>query len=185
MMKEIRIHARAGQGAITTAMLLATAAFEEGKYALAFPHFGAERMGAPMNAFVRLSDAPIRLRSQIRNPDYVIVQDPTLLRGADVATGLKPEGLVIVNEETSPEELGLKARAMTVPASCIARDIIGRADRGNTALLGAFAAATGEVSLEALKKAVSARFKGEARQKNLEALEQAYDLVASKPGGNS
>ena len=69
MMREIVIHARAGQGAITTATLLATAAFEEGRYALAFPHFGAERMGAPMNAFVRLSQAPVRLRSHIRHPD--------------------------------------------------------------------------------------------------------------------
>ena len=185
MMKEIRIHARAGQGAITTAMLLAVAAFEEGKHALAFPHFGAERMGAPMNAFVRLSDVPIRLRSQIRHPDYVLVQDPTLLRVNDVTAGLKPGAIVIVNEEKSPEELGLKARVVTVPASCIARDVIGRADRGNTALLGAFAAATGEISLEALKKAVSARFQGESRDRNLEALEQAYDLIASKPGGSS
>ena len=102
-----------------------------------------------------------------------------------MAAGLKPEGLIIVNEEKSLEELGLKARVVTVPASRIARDIIGRADRGNTALLGAFAAATGEISLETLKKAVSARFQGEARHRNLEALEQAYDLIASKPGGSS
>ncbi|UCC60506.1 MAG: 2-oxoacid:acceptor oxidoreductase family protein, partial [Dehalococcoidia bacterium] len=87
-MKEIRVHARAGQGAITTATILANAAFEDNKYALTFPPFGAARMGAPMNAFVRIGDAPIRVRSQIYTPDYVLVQDPTLLRGYDVVAGL-------------------------------------------------------------------------------------------------
>src|SRR3990170_1367648 len=86
-MKEIRIHARAGQGAITAALLLASAAFLEGKYSLAFPHFGAERTGAPMNAYARISDAPIRLRTQVRRPDYVLVQDPTLIASQDVAEG--------------------------------------------------------------------------------------------------
>ena len=111
MMKEIRVHARAGQGAITTAMLLATAAFEDGKHALAFPSFGAQRMGAPMNAFVRIGDIPIRVRSQINEPDYVLVQDSTLLRGYDVVAGLKPDGVALINDARKPSELGLKTKA--------------------------------------------------------------------------
>ena len=178
-MKEIRIHARAGQGAITTAMLLALAAFKEETYALAFPHFGAERMGAPLNAYVRLSNAPVGIRTQVREPDYVLVQDATLLRGFDVTAGIKSKGLVIVNDERTAADLGLRkgVKVMTVPASRIAAETVGRADRANTAMLGAFAAATDEVRLESLKKAVMERFPGAMGQKNVAALEKAYELT--------
>jgi len=178
-MKEIRIHARAGQGAITTAMLLASAAFEEGKEALAFPTFGAERMGAPMNAFVRLAQEPIRDRSQIRKPDYVLVLDPTLLRGFDVFAGLKDGGLAIINSPLTLKELGIKTkvRVLTVPAGRIAEEVLGRADRANTALLGAFAAATGEVSTKALTRVVKATFPGPVGEKNVKAMELAYTFV--------
>ncbi len=181
-MKEIRIHARAGQGAITTATILANAAFEDGKYALSFPTFGAARMGAPMNAFVRIGDAPIRVRSQIYKPDYVLVQDPTLLRGFDVVAGMKPDGLAVINNTKQPSELGLKTdgRVITVPASRIAREIMGRADRVNTALIGAFIAATGELSLEALEKAVNTRFSGKAAEANWKALVEAYNEVKNR-----
>lgn len=179
-MKEIRIHGRAGQGAITTATLLALAAFEDGKEAQAFPHFGAERMGAPLNAFVRLDSSPIRLRSQVKTPDYVLVLDPTLLRGYDVTSGLKDQGLVIINSPLQPEELGLKARVVTVPAARIAEEMLGRADRANTAILGAFAI-TGEVTLEALKEAARHRFPGNVGEKNALAMERAYQWV--KGGG--
>ena len=96
-MKEIRIHARAGQGAITTAALLGDAYFAEGKFPYAFPNFGAARMGAPMNAFVRVDQHPVRLRSQIYEPDYVIVVDPTLLRGYNCFSGLKSDGIAVIN----------------------------------------------------------------------------------------
>ncbi|MFC1963177.1 2-oxoacid:acceptor oxidoreductase family protein [Chloroflexota bacterium] len=183
-MKEIRVHARAGQGAITTAMLLATAAFEDGKYALAFPSFGAQRMGAPMNAFVRIGDVPIRVRSQINQPDYVLVQDPTLLRGYDVVAGLKPDGVALINDVREPSALSLKTKAkvLTVPASRIAKETIGRADRVNTALMGAFAAATGELTLDALQKAVRSRFSGRAMETNLKALVEAYNGVKGTGG---
>lgn len=178
-MREIRIHARAGQGAITTAVLLAMAAFEEGKEAYAFPHFGAERMGAPLNAFVRLDDQPIRDRSQIRNPDYILVIDPTLIRGFDVTKGVKEDGVIIVNSHLPPQELKINthARVITVPAYKIAEEILGRADRANTAILGAFAAVTGIVSLESLKKVVKVRFPGELGERNALAIETAYKLV--------
>lgn len=178
-MKEIRVHARAGQGAITTALLLATAAFEEGIHALAFPSFGAERLGAPMNAFIRLDSAPIRLRTQVRTPDYVIVQDATLMKGYDVTEGLRHGGVVLINSghDTPQISLGHRVRVVTVPASRIAEEVIGRADRANTALLGAFAAATGEVGVESLKKAVRSRFPGAMGEKNATAIQQAYDYV--------
>lgn len=185
MMKEIRVHARAGQGAITTATILANAAFEDGKYALSFPTFGAARMGAPMNAFVRIGDAPIRVRSQIYKPDYVLVQDPTLLRGYDVVAGLKPEGVAVINSTKSPSELGLKtqAKVVTVPASRIAKEIMGRADRVNTALIGAFVAVTGELSMEALKRSIYTRFSGKAADSNWKALVEAYEVVKNRGNG--
>ena len=185
MMKEIRVHARAGQGAITTATILANAAFEDGKYALSFPTFGAARMGAPMNAFVRIGDAPIRVRSQIYKPDYVLVQDPTLMRGYDVVAGLKPDGLAVINTGKKPSELELKtkARVVTVPAARIAKQIMGRADRVNTALIGAFIAVTGELSLESLERAINSRFSGKAAESNWKALLEAYNEVKNRGSG--
>jgi len=185
MMKEIRVHARAGQGAITTATILANAAFEDGKYALSFPTFGAARMGAPMNAFVRIGDNPIRVRSQIYKPDYVLVQDPTLMKGYDVVAGLKPEGLAVINTGKKPSELGLKtkARVVTVPAGRIAKQIMGRADRVNTALIGAFIAVTGELSLESLERAINSRFSGKAAESNWKALIEAYNEVKNRGNG--
>ncbi len=185
MMKEIRVHARAGQGAITTATILANAAFEDGKYALTFPTFGAARIGAPMNAFVRISDAPIRIRSQIYTPDYVLVQDPTLMRGYDVVTGLKQDGLAVINSTRNPSELGLKtaAKVLTVSASQIAQEFMGRADRVNTAVIGAFVAASGELTLKALEKAINTRFSGKAAESNWKALVQAYNEVKNRGNG--
>ena len=185
MMKEIRVHARAGQGAITTATILAQAAFEDGKYALSFPTFGAARMGAPMNAFVRIGDAPIRVRSQIYKPDYVLVQDPTLLRGFDVVSGLKPDGLAVINSTKAPAELGLKtdAKVITVSASRIAKEIMGRADRVNTALIGAFIAVTGELTVEALERSVFTRFTGKAAESNWKAFLEAYNEVKNRGNG--
>ncbi|TET13548.1 MAG: pyruvate ferredoxin oxidoreductase subunit gamma [Dehalococcoidia bacterium] len=184
-MKEIRVHARAGQGAITTATILANAAFEDGKYALSFPTFGAARMGAPMNAFVRISDAPIRVRSQIYEPDYVLVQDPSLLRGYDVVAGLKPDGVAVINSAKDPSELGLKTKAkvLTTPASRIAKEIMGRADRVNTALIGAFVAATGELTMEALEKSIYTRFSGKVADSNWKALVEAYNEVKNRGNG--
>lgn len=183
-MKEIRIHARAGQGAITTARILAMAAFEQGRYALAFPHFGAERMGAPMNAFVRLDDSKVQLRSRVHAPDYILVVDPSLAGSEEFAVfdGLKPDGLAIINYPCGPAELEgrTRARIVTVPASEIAMELLGQ-DRANVPLLGAFAAATGELKIEALEKAITLNFgAGKIASQNVEAIRRAYDLVASQ-----
>jgi pyruvate ferredoxin oxidoreductase gamma subunit len=180
-MKEIRIHARAGQGAITTARILAMAAFEQGRYALAFPHFGAERMGAPMNAFVRLDDFKVQLRSRIHTPDYILVVDPSLATSEEfgVFDGLKSSGLAIVNYAGDAADLSgrTEARIVTVPASEIALELLGQ-DRANVPLLGAFAAATGELKIEAMEKAITLNFgEGKIASKNVEAVRRAYELV--------
>lgn len=177
-MKEIRIHARAGQGAITTASLLGYAYFLKGLYPYAFPHFGAARMGAPMNAFVRVDTKPVRLRSQIYKPDYVIVADPTLMRGFNCFLGLKDGGIAIINspEGTEAPKLRASQKAFCVPATEIAMKTIGR-PIANTALLGAYAAATGQFDLEILLEAVKKRFSGKHQETNIAAARAGFEFI--------
>lgn len=177
-MKEIRIHARAGQGAITTASLLGYAYFIKGMYPYAFPNFGAARMGAPMNAFVRVDAKPVRLRSQIYEPDYVIIIDPTLMRGFNCFSGLKQDGIVIINEREGMEipKGKAKQKIFTVPANDIATKTIGR-PLGNTALLGAFCAATNELSIDALIEAIKKRFAGKDQEGNIASAKQGYEFI--------
>jgi pyruvate ferredoxin oxidoreductase gamma subunit len=179
--KEIRIHARAGQGAITTASLLGYAYFLKGMYPYAFPNFGAARMGAPMNAFVRVDVNPVRLRSQIYEPDYVIIVDATLMRGYNCFSGLKNEGVAIINAKEGLQIPKLKTgqKAFLIPANEIALKTIGR-PLGNTALIGAFSAATGELSLDTLFEVVKKSFSGKAQEGNLEAIKQGYELIKNK-----
>ena len=183
-MKEIRIHARAGQGAITTASLLGYAYFLKGMYPYAFPHFGAARMGAPMNAFVRVDAKPVRLRSQIYQPDYVIVVDSTIMRGANCFSGLKENGVAIINEREGMQIPKVKPgqKVFVVPANEIALKTIGR-PLGNTALLGAYAAATGEIELSILIEAIKERFSGKMQETNVEAVKQGYEFIKNKIKG--
>ncbi|HNR57313.1 MAG: Pyruvate synthase subunit PorC [Methanosaeta sp. PtaB.Bin087] len=178
-MKEIRFHGRGGQGAVTAAELIAIAAFEDKKYSQAFPAFGVERRGAPVMAFARIASEPIRIRSQIYEPDYVIVQDVTLLEVVDVASGLKPEGKIIINTDRDAKDLKLKTKAdvVTIDATKIALEKLGR-PIVNTTLLGAFCGATGEVSLESINKAILSRFSGSLGEKNLAAIKTAYEGVS-------
>lgn len=172
-MKEIRFHGRGGQGVVTAAEILSVSAFLDGKYSQAFPFFGVERRGAPVTAFSRIDDCFIRLRSQIYEPDYVVVQDASLLDVIDVVEGLKKDGKVIVNSEQ--EELGLEtdAEIYTVNATKIALDVLG-VPIVNTSMLGAFAAVTGEVSLKSLKNAVKKRFPEKIATKNCRAVDVTY-----------
>jgi pyruvate ferredoxin oxidoreductase gamma subunit len=177
-MKEIKIYARAGQGAITTASLLGQAAFIKGKYAYAFPHFGAARMGAPMNAFVRIDDKPIRLRSQIYEPDCSIIVDSTLMRGQDSIPGLKSDGVAVMDErehEEMPKPQG-KQKVYVVPATKIALEVIGK-PLANTVLLGSFAAATDLIDLESLSEAIKKRFSEKIAEVNITAVKRGYDFV--------
>jgi 2-oxoacid:acceptor oxidoreductase gamma subunit (pyruvate/2-ketoisovalerate family) len=171
-MIEVRFHGRGGQGAVTAARLLADAAFIEGKYSQAFPFFGAERRGAPVLAFARISNKPIRVRSQIYEPNHVVVLDPLLPRVVDVASGLKRDGIVVINSKTAPQIEN--ARIAFVDATSIAVELIGNPIT-NTAMLGAFAKATGAVSIDSTVVAVKKRFKGEAAEKNAAAVRKAYE----------
>ena len=177
-MREIRIHARAGQGAITTATLLGYAYFLKGMYPYAFPNFGAARMGAPMNAFVRVDDKPVRLRSQIYEPDFVLIVDSTLMRGFNCFSGLKENGVAIINAKEGVEIQKAKSgqKIYTVPANEIALQTIGR-PLGNTALLGAYAAATGELDVDTLFAAVKERFAGKALEGNIAAIKQGFEYI--------
>ena len=177
-MKEIRIHARAGQGAITTAALLGYAYFLKGMYPYAFPHFGAARMGAPMNAFVRVDAKPVRLRSQIYEPDYVMVVDATLMRGFNCFSGLKENGIAIINQKEDADipKVNAKQKIFAVAATEIGLKTIGR-PLANTALIGAFAAATGELDLDTLLEAIKKRFSGKAQEGNIQAVKQGYEYI--------
>ncbi|RKL62378.1 pyruvate ferredoxin oxidoreductase subunit gamma [Thermoanaerobacteraceae bacterium SP2] len=179
-MKEIRIHGRGGQGSVVTAELFAIAAFEDGKYSQAFPYLGGggERRGAPVQAFARISDKPIRLRSKIHYPDYIIVQDLTLLDNVNVFEGLKPGGLVLINTEKKPDnnKIPKDINIKTIPATKIALEFLGLPIM-NTAIMGAFAAASGEFKLDSIVKAIKNRFPGELGEKNAMAAKAAYDTV--------
>jgi len=178
-MKEAKIFARAGQGAITTATILGEALFYEEKYAYAFPHFGAARMGAPMNAFLRFDSKPIRTRSKVYEPDYIIIIDPTLIESERCFSGLKKgtKAVVAVRETTKIANMeGIEI--CTLPAEKIAQEVIGK-PFANTVLLGAFSKASGEVKVDAILKAVSTRFEGkpEVLNRNLEAVKKGYESV--------
>jgi len=188
-MFEIRIHGRGGQGAVTAAEMLSVAAFDEGWHAQAFPTFGSERMGAPVVAFCRIDERPIRIHEPIARPDAVIVQDPTLLHQVKVFEGIDADAYVLVNTGRSFAELGLDelaaslrpSRMVTVPATALAREHLGRA-LPNTALLGAFAGLTARVSLQAVSDAILARFPGPVGEGNVAAARAAYDHVRHELG---
>jgi pyruvate ferredoxin oxidoreductase gamma subunit len=177
MLKEIRIHGRGGQGSVTAAEVLAKAAFKDGLMSQAFPAFGSERMGAPVRAFCRLSDQPIRNRSEVHAPDYCIVQDPSLLETVNVFEGIKEGGVVILNSE-KPEEVKVPAGATlkAVAGTRIAMEVIGR-PIPNMVMVGAFAGTTGLISLASLKAAVKERFGGKVGDLNAEAVEKAYNAA--------
>ncbi len=178
-MFQVRIHGRGGQGVVTAAELLSVAAFNEGRHAQAFPSFGSERTGAPVVAFCRIDDRAIRLREPILAPDALIVQDPTLLHQVDLFGGLQPGGCVLLNTSHSADHHGLEglqAIVVTVPASELAREHLGR-PLPNAALLGAFAAVSGLITLEALAGAIRERFSSALAEANIAAAAAAHALV--------
>lgn len=176
-MKEIRNHGRGGQGSLVLAQLMAIAALEDGRYGQAFPFLGGggERRGKAIVAFCRLDDRPIRLRSRVSEPDYVIVQDPTILGELDVTQGLKPEGLLLINTRKEPQELGL-ASWIRVKTLHTVQELKGSQAKplSNTFLLGAFSAITRELSLEAVMKAVRKRFPGKLGEDNSRMVEESF-----------
>jgi 2-oxoacid:acceptor oxidoreductase gamma subunit (pyruvate/2-ketoisovalerate family) len=176
-MMEIRFHGRGGQGAVTSAELLALSAIAQGKYAQAFPSFGPERRGAPVIAYARIDDKPIKIRMAVQKPDVVIVLDPSLLGIVNTSDGMEDGGTQIVNTGVSPAELrkqfNLKGKLVTVNANHIAVEEIGRAIT-NTTMLGALLKATGLVETEILVKEIKSRF-GRIADGNVKALKRAFD----------
>lgn len=179
---EVRWHGRGGQGVVTASELLAETALHEGKYLQAFPDYGPERMGAPIRAYTRISDSPIRQHCQITEPDVVVVLDPTLIGVVDFASGLKDHGVLVVNTPLSPAELrqrlGLRqGRVFTVNATRIALDTIGR-NMPNTPMLGAMLKAIELVRKERIcdeiRDRLGARVSSEVVEKNIKAFERAY-----------
>ncbi len=176
-MIEIRLHGRGGQGAVTSAELLALAAIAEGKYAQAFPSFGPERRGAPVVAFCRIDDKPIRLRTNIYKPDMVLVLDPSILRLVDVSAGLKEDGFLVTNTKYSPDdlrkELGIKTALATVNATQIASEELGLPIT-NTTMLGALLKAREVVPVDTLIGPLEKRF-GRIAAKNIKAFKRAFN----------
>jgi pyruvate ferredoxin oxidoreductase gamma subunit len=178
-MIEVRWHGRGGQGAVTSVELLALTAIGEGKYAQGFPSFGPERRGAPVAAFNRIDDHHIKIRSQIYNPDVVVVLDESLIGMVNVADGLKPEGVLIVNTAKTAKEIAeitkFKGKIATVDGSSIAWKELG-VPITNTTMLGALIKCTNAVKIESVKDPVDHRF-GRIANKNLAAMKRAYDEV--------
>jgi 2-oxoacid:acceptor oxidoreductase gamma subunit (pyruvate/2-ketoisovalerate family) len=181
VLKEIRIHGRGGQGAVTAAELLAQSAFLEGRSVQAFPYFGAERRGAPVKAFARISDESILVHSQVYDPDYVIVLDPLIYKVVDVSEGLKSDGMIIMNTTKKPGDFKLgEHNVAAVDATGIALEmnlIVAGQPVVNTSMIGAFAKATGEVKLESVTKAVKNIWTGAAGEKNAKAAELAFERL--------
>lgn len=183
---EVRWHGRGGQGAVTAGKVLAEAALDAGLYFQAFPEYGPERMGAPIQAFTRISDHPVDLHCQIEEPDVVVVLDPTLLGTVKVTEGLKPDGILLVNTGASPaeirEQLNLRTgRVFTVDASRIAIETLGR-EITNTPMLGALVKATGLFEVEAIVEQTRHRFakkhmKADIVEANVAAIRRAAEEV--------
>ena len=182
-MIEMRFHGRGGQGAVVASKILANAVFLDGKYSQSFPAFGVERRGAPVTAFLRVDKAPIRLRTEIYEPDHLVILDPILVEQVPVTQGLKPDGIILINSNKLPEEYKQKFegfRVATVQASKIAlRHHLGSLQSPivNTAILGAVAKVFGIVSTENLVKAIQDEVPVHA-ENNAEAAKDAYQFVS-------
>jgi 2-oxoacid:acceptor oxidoreductase gamma subunit (pyruvate/2-ketoisovalerate family) len=179
---EVRWHGRGGLGAVTSAELLARAAASKGKFTQSFPSFGPERRGAPVVAFLRISDEFIRARTSIYEPDAVVVIDPMLLRVVDVTAGLKKSGKLVINSRKTPEQLKNEFKfewpVAAVDATTIARELLG-VPITNTAMIGAFLRVYDVVGLDALREPLEERFELRA-EGNIKAMERAYNEVVIK-----
>ncbi len=187
---EVRWHGRAQQGVVTAAKVLGEACLRSGKYVQAFPEFGPERMGAPVRAYNRVSDEPIRLHCQVTEPRYVLIADPTLIGVVGVTEGTPEDAIFIVNTSKSPKEMrselgldGKKAKVYTLDASKISLETIGR-QMPNMPMLGALAKAAGFISIEALiedfKENYAKKFSQKVIDGNVEAMNRGFKEVAGE-----
>ena len=182
-MIEIRFHGRGGQGAVVASRILATSIFLDGKYSQSFPAFGVERRGAPVTAFLRADDKPIRIRTEIYEPDHLVVLDPLLVEQVPLANGLKKDGIIIINSNKKPPEFSdmFKGfRVATVPAGKIAvKYHLGSPQSPivNTAILGAVAKVLGVVTLESLIEGIKTDVPAYT-ENNAAAAQEAYETVS-------
>lgn len=184
---EIRWHGRGGQGAKTAALLLADVAFKTGKYVQGFPEYGPERMGAPITAYNRISDQPIRVHSNIYTPDLVVVVDETLLHSVDVTDGLKEDGAVIINSSKEPERLrsmlnGYQGKVYTVDARKISVEALGRYFPNSPMLAAAVAVGSimeHDAFISEMRNSYQHKFakKPEVIDGNMLALQLTYDAL--------
>jgi len=186
-MIDIRLHGRGGQGVMTSSYLIAEAALLEDKYVHAFPTFGPERSGAPIAAFARISDEIFYVKTEVYEPDIVVVQDPSLLSQIDVTSGLQEGGIILINTD-DPNKDSVKAikekrpdaKISTINATKIAKEEIGLSVT-NTAILGALCKITDNsiIELKMLEKAIQNRFKGKGAiaEKNIRAIKRSYTEV--------
>jgi 2-oxoacid:acceptor oxidoreductase gamma subunit (pyruvate/2-ketoisovalerate family) len=182
-MIEIRYHGRGGQGSVVASKILADAAFKEGNDVQSFPYFGVERRGAPVTAFTRIDGKPIRIKSEIYEPDYIVILDPSLVGAVDMTYGIKPDTMILVNSSKDPSgiDLGVPNRMATVDATGIALDNkLGSmaAPIVNTAIVGAFCRMSGVVKIESVEAAIReiAPVKKDA---NVKAARDAYEALKS------
>lgn len=176
-MLEIRLHGRGGQGGVTSAELVAKAAINLGHFAQAFPSFGPERRGAPVQAFIRVSEDRIRVREKVYSPNVVMVLDPSLLDIVNVAEGLQDDGLVVVNSSHSADELKEKygwKKVAVVNADKVAHEELG-VPITNTTMLGALLKGTGVVPVDSMEGVIMDRFGGKLGPKNYSALKRAFE----------
>lgn len=183
-MIEVRFHGRGGQGAVVAARVLASALFNEGRYVQSFPAFGVERRGAPVAAFTRIDDRPILLRTNIYEPDHIVVLDPTLIGMVDVIQGLKIGAWIVINSDRSPEEYtnfrGFRVGTVDANKIAVAYGLGSRTHPiVNTAILGAFAKVTGIVGIEAVAEAIREAFPIK-KDDNVRAAMDAYHAVRAK-----
>jgi pyruvate ferredoxin oxidoreductase gamma subunit len=184
---EVRLHGRGGQGTVTAAELLAVAAFRDGLFAQAYPSFGSERMGAPVEAYCRIGTASIRTHEPVVEPDVLVILDRTLVHSVDLFSGLRSDGMVLVNTNRTLESLGLadlfppggELRVDRIPATEIGRRLVGR-PAPNAAMLGALAAATGAVSLPSVMSAFRDRFPGPVGEANAAAAQAGYEVIVPR-----
>jgi 2-oxoacid:acceptor oxidoreductase gamma subunit (pyruvate/2-ketoisovalerate family) len=176
-MREIRLHGRGGQGTVLAAEILVNAFVSQGRFASAIPFFGFERRGAPISAFVRFDDEPVREKTQIYSPDCIIVMDPTLGNAVDIFDGLSGAGIAVLNDRRSCQSLGLPPSVKTVgrvDATRIAVELLGLPIT-NTTMLGAFASTTKWVDLKSIVEGVMAVFEGRPlAEENAQAVEAGY-----------
>ena len=176
-MTEIRIHGRGGQGNVVAAYILAQAAFECGKFAQAFPGFGAERRGAPVTAFVRITGIPIR-HCQVLQPAFLVLQDHALMHASGIMEGLLPEGKILVNwsKPIEPTTTSNGQEIVVMPAENLAMEYLGK-PLPNTALLAALVTLTEMAPLEAVEKALALRFRDETLERNIHLVRKVARIV--------